>query len=84
MARQLIELLGIDWKLEEWHDTFQEKAAELLKAKQAGDSIERAAPPKSTNVIELVEALQASVERARGPKAGGKGGGHQCPLWLAS
>ncbi|MEU9955156.1 hypothetical protein [Streptomyces sp. NPDC050982] len=65
MARQLIDSLSIEWKPEEWHDTFQEKVAQLLKAKRDGDAIEKAeAPPKSTNVVDLVEALQASVDRA--------------------
>lgn len=70
MAGQLIDTLSIDWTPEEWHDTFQEKVAQLLKAKQAGEPVEKAAPPpKSTNVIDLMEALQASVDRARSPKA---------------
>ncbi|WP_432173123.1 Ku protein [Streptomyces sp. Tue6028] len=73
MARQLIDTLSIDWKPDQWHDTFQEKVAQLLKAKQAGDSVEKAKPPpKSTNVVDLMEALQASVDRARSPKAQGK------------
>ncbi|MFG3310275.1 Ku protein [Streptomyces wuyuanensis] len=70
MARQLIDTLSMDWKPEEWHDTFQEKVAALLKAKQEGQEVEKSAPPpKSTNVVDLMEALQASVEHARSPKA---------------
>ncbi|MET8450910.1 Ku protein [Streptomyces sp. NPDC005209] len=70
MAGQLIDTLSIDWAPEERHDTFQEKVAQLLKAKQAGEPVEKAAPPpKSTNVVDLMEALQASVDRARSPKA---------------
>lgn len=70
MARQLIDTLSMDWKPEEWHDTFQEKVAALLKAKQEGQEVEKSAPPpKSTNVVDLMEALQASVEHARSPMA---------------
>ncbi|WP_432075413.1 Ku protein [Streptomyces wuyuanensis] len=70
MARQLIDTLSMNWKPEDWHDTFQEKVAALLKAKQEGREVEKTSPPpKSTNVVDLMEALQASVEHARSPKA---------------
>ncbi|MFF8846409.1 Ku protein [Streptomyces sp. NPDC015127] len=74
MAEQLIEALSMDWDPADFHDTYQEKVAALIKAKQAGESVEKAQePPKSTNVVDLMDALRASVERARGPKdTGGK------------
>ncbi|MFP1625302.1 Ku protein [Streptomyces sp. 5K101] len=74
MAEQLIEALSTDWDPAAFHDTYQEKVAALIKAKQAGESVEKAQPPaKATNVVDLMDALRASVERARGPKrAGGK------------
>lgn len=66
----------MEWKPEEFHDTFREKVAALIKAKRAGESVEKAEPAaESTNVIDLAEALRASVERAAaaGAGAGGKG-----------
>ncbi|MCB5164992.1 Ku protein [Streptomyces bambusae] len=70
MAEQLITALGIDWDPEAFHDTYREKVTALVKAKQAGETVEKAElPAEATNVIDLTEALRASIEGARG---GGK------------
>ncbi|MGR4877880.1 hypothetical protein ACIPUC_00275 [Streptomyces sp. LARHCF249] len=69
MAEQLISALAMDWDPETFHDTFQEKVAGLIEAKKAGESVEKAEPPaKATGAVDLMEALRASVERARSPK----------------
>ncbi|MFB7468217.1 Ku protein [Streptomyces sp. NPDC056224] len=44
MAEQLIDAPTIRWDPEEFHDTFQEKVAALVEAKQAGETVEKAAP----------------------------------------
>ncbi|MBT1184998.1 Ku protein [Streptomyces sp. CJ_13] len=74
MAEQLIEALTMKWDPEQFHDTFQEKGAAMIEAKQAGETVEKAeAPAEPTGVVDLMEALRASVERAGSPKAtGGK------------
>ncbi|MFD5148297.1 Ku protein [Streptomyces sp. NPDC058401] len=75
MAEQLVEALSMEWKPEDFHDTFREKVAALIKAKRAGESVEKAEPAaESTNVVDLAEALRASVERAAGAGAGGRRG----------
>lgn len=75
MAEQLIDALAMDWEPEEFHDTYRDKVADLIKAKKAGETVEKAEPAaEATNVIDLTEALRASVERARG-KDTGKGRG---------
>ncbi|MFF1412989.1 Ku protein [Streptomyces sp. NPDC058289] len=69
MAEQLVEALSMEWKPEEFHDTFREKVATLIKAKRAGESVEKAEPAaESTNVVDLAEVLRASVERAGGSR----------------
>lgn len=69
MAEQLIEALSMTWDPERFHDTFQEKVAALIKAKKTGESIEKAEPAaRATGAVDLMEALRASVERARSPK----------------
>ncbi|WP_037649226.1 Ku protein [Streptomyces flavidovirens] len=74
MAEQLIETLGMEWKPEEFHDTFQEQVTKLIEAKRTGESVEKAEPPaEATNVVDLMEALRASVDRAKSPKSRGKG-----------
>ncbi|MFE9468837.1 Ku protein [Streptomyces virginiae] len=74
MAEQLIGAMSMTWDPEEFHDTFQEKVAALIEAKKAGETVEKAEPPaEPTGVVDLMEALRASVERAGSPKAtGGK------------
>lgn len=74
MADQLIETLAIDWDPEEYQDTFRDKVAALIEAKQAGETVEKAEPAaEATNVVDLTEALRASVDKARGTK-GRRGG----------
>ncbi|MDX3093515.1 Ku protein [Streptomyces sp. ME01-24h] len=70
-AVQLVDALSIDWDPHEYHDTYQEKVRELVEAKRSGAVVEKGeAPPSSTNVIDLMAALQASVDRARTAKGG--------------
>ncbi|MGW7342731.1 non-homologous end joining protein Ku [Streptomyces sp. NPDC054854] len=74
MAEQLIVAMSMDWDPGEFHDTFQEKVAALIEAKKTGETLEKAEPAANpTGVVDLMEALRASVERAGSPKtAGGK------------
>ncbi|WP_369780644.1 Ku protein [Streptomyces sp. R33] len=69
MAEQLIEALSMQWDPAAFRDTFQEKVAALIDAKTSGESVAKAEPPaKATGAVDLMEALRASVERARSPK----------------
>ncbi|TXS58008.1 Ku protein [Streptomyces sp. sk2.1] len=69
MAHQLIDALSADWDPEDFHDTFREKVEALIETKAAGEAVEKAEPAvQPTGVVDLLEALRASVERARGPK----------------
>ncbi|MFD7094087.1 non-homologous end joining protein Ku [Streptomyces xanthophaeus] len=72
MAEQLIGAMSMTWDPEEFHDTFQEKVAALIEAKKAGETVEKAEPAaQPTGVVDLMEALRASLERAGSPKAAG-------------
>lgn len=73
-AVQLVDALSIDWDPHSYHDTYQEKVRELVEAKRSGAVVEKGeAPPSSTNVIDLMEALQASVDRAKSAKSDAAG-----------
>ncbi|MCM2578603.1 non-homologous end joining protein Ku [Streptomyces meridianus] len=73
-AVQLIEALSMDWDPEEFHDTYRDRVMELVEAKRTGETFEKGEPPpRSTNVIDLMDALQASVDQAKGSR-GAKGG----------
>ncbi|WP_329501516.1 Ku protein [Kitasatospora herbaricolor] len=66
MAEQLVDMLAVDWKPEDYRDTFEEKVHELIAAKQAGQEV--AAPeaaPAPSNVLDLMDILGRSLESAK-------------------
>ena len=78
LATQIIEGLASEWDPRRYHDTYTEQMQELIEAKAKGKEVtlEPEAEPPS-NVIDLMEALKASVEehRSRGrAKPTGKSG----------
>ncbi|MFG2794843.1 Ku protein [Streptomyces sp. NPDC048419] len=81
-AQELVEALTIDWNPEDYQDTFEERVKELVDAKRRGeDVVSESGPPDATNVLDLMSALEKSVEGARSrksssrPRQGGKQGG---------
>ncbi|MFC1415716.1 non-homologous end joining protein Ku [Streptacidiphilus cavernicola] len=64
-ARQLIEALSTEWDPDQYRNTFEDRVHELIDAKRAGQEVVSAeAAPEATNVIDLIEALRASLDRA--------------------
>ncbi|HEY7874126.1 MAG TPA: Ku protein [Actinomycetota bacterium] len=70
MARQLIQQLATDWTPEEFRDEYREKLEELVAKKVEGEEITLAVEPaeEPTKVVDLMEALKASVEQAKKTK----------------
>ena len=65
MARQLIEALATEFDPSKYHDTFREELLSLIQAKAEGQEI--VAEPEveePTKVVDLMAALEASLERA--------------------
>ncbi|WBO68574.1 Ku protein [Streptomyces camelliae] len=74
-AEQLIDALSMEWDPEDFHDIYHEKVQDLVEAKKKGESVEKAEQPaEATNVIDLMDALRASVDRAKSKKAARPGG----------
>ncbi|MEV5010087.1 Ku protein [Streptomyces sp. NPDC055692] len=71
MALQLVGTLSAAWDPARYHDTYQEKVRELLKAKVEGQEIATAEePPEATNVVDLMMVLEESLQAAgRGGQA---------------
>jgi DNA end-binding protein Ku len=70
-ARQLIEAMSAEWSPLDYHDTYQEKVAELVEAKRTGATVEKSAPPpESTDVVNLEDAVRASLEDSGRHKRG--------------
>ncbi|WP_399123328.1 Ku protein [Streptomyces sp. N2A] len=66
-ALQLIEALATPWNPEDYRDTYQERVRRLVAAKSKGETVEKEAEaPESTNVIDLMDVLNASLNTAQG------------------
>jgi DNA end-binding protein Ku len=65
MARQLIESLAGAWEPEQFSDEYREGLLEIVEAKLRGQEIEVVAPEPTAKVVDLMEALKASVAAAK-------------------
>jgi DNA end-binding protein Ku len=67
MARQLVQQLSDDFRPEEFQDEYRKALEELVEKKVAGQEITVAETPEEepTKVVDLMEALKASVEQAK-------------------
>ena len=67
MAQALIESLTGDWNPEEFTDEYREALLDIVEKKAAGEEIVVAEPAEEAKVVDLMEALKASVEAAKKP-----------------
>jgi DNA end-binding protein Ku len=65
MARQLIESLTSDWSPEEYSDEYRDQLQKIVEAKVSGEEIEVVEPEPTAKVVDLMEALKASVAAAK-------------------
>jgi DNA end-binding protein Ku len=65
MARQLIESLAGEWTPEQFSDEYREGLLQIVEAKLHGQEIEVVAPEPTAKVVDLMEALKASVAAAK-------------------
>jgi DNA end-binding protein Ku len=73
MAETLIDSLAEKWDPAEHHDTYREHVQTMVEEKAAGNETVAHAPPEQEGkVIDLLEALQASVKRKGGAKTSAK------------
>ena len=69
MARQLIENLTGEWNPQEFTDAYRDALLRIVEAKINGEEIEVVAAEPTAKVVDLMEALKASVAAAK-KKAG--------------
>jgi DNA end-binding protein Ku len=68
VAEQLIASMTVAWKPERYEDTYRARVLDLIRRKNRGQEIDvETERPQSAEVVDLVEALQRSLE-ARKPK----------------
>jgi DNA end-binding protein Ku len=67
MATGLIESMSAPWKPERYRDSYQERVRKLVEDKRKGrEVVTESEPAEPTGMSDLLEALQRSVEAARG------------------
>ena len=82
MAKQLIENLAEQFDPSKYHDEYEDKLHEIIKAKAKGKKLDVASArePEQTQVVDLVTRLQESLaasaggKRPRGASKAGEGG----------
>jgi DNA end-binding protein Ku len=66
MATMLVDSLSGDWDPDEFQDDYAEAVQEMVETKLSGGEVKHAPEPKDTGeVVDLLEALQRSVDRAK-------------------
>jgi len=70
MASSLIDMMTQDFQPNDYEDHYREALQALIKAKIDGDeTIEQPEETKPTRVVDLMEALRASVENAKSSRS---------------
>jgi DNA end-binding protein Ku len=69
MAKQLIDSLATDFDADKYHDEYRKRVQDLIKKKAKGQTVTIHEKVKETpKVVDLIEALKASVEKSGGSK----------------
>ena len=66
MAKSLIDNLTEAWNPDAYHDEYREALLEVVEKKAAGEEIETVPEAAPARVVDLMEALKASVEAVKG------------------
>jgi DNA end-binding protein Ku len=76
MARMLVDTLAGDYDPDEFEDDYASAVEALVQAKLEGGEVKHAAPeePKTGEVVDLLAALQRSVDAAKSSRGEGTGG----------
>jgi DNA end-binding protein Ku len=69
MALQIVDSMAREWDPKRYHDDYEEQLRSVIKAKAKGKTIAAPEPEESAEVLDLMEALRASIEgKSRGKK----------------
>jgi DNA end-binding protein Ku len=74
MAKSLIQNLTEPWKPEAYKDEYREALMDIVERKAAGQPIEAPAAAAPARVVDLMDALKASVEAAKKKTPSSSGG----------
>jgi DNA end-binding protein Ku len=77
MAAQILDSLANDWDPKRYHDDYEEQLRAIIRAKAKGKTVEAAEPEEPAKVLDLVEALRASLERGGRKNSGARKAQHR-------
>lgn len=78
MAAQLVQGLSEKWNPAKFEDVYRDQVQDLIDRKASGQEIVfEAAPESSEKVVDLMAALEASIEAAKSKRGGSEGEGRQ-------
>lgn len=69
LARQIVDSLTSDWDPARYHDDYTEQMRELIRRKAKGEEIVAEPAEKTAKVLDLMAALEASVQERRSGRA---------------
>ncbi len=75
MARSLIDSLTDDFEPKDFHDEYRAALEDLISKKVQGEEITYAEPEEPSKVVDLMDALRASVEAAQASRPTARSGG---------
>jgi DNA end-binding protein Ku len=73
VAKRLVESLTVPWEPADYQNTYRARVEELIEHKREGQSVVFEEERPKSNVIDLMAALEASVEKMGPGAAGGTG-----------
>ena len=66
MAKQLVEQFSGSFEPEKFRDTYRDTLCEIIRAKQRGETVAAAEKPEVEEPVDLMAALRASIDAAKG------------------
>jgi DNA end-binding protein Ku len=75
MAVQLVERFEGAFKPEKYEDTYRDALCDIIRAKQRGETVQAAPEPEREQPTDLMAALRASIQQAKGGRGRRDGDG---------
>ena len=66
MAKQLVEQFSGSFEPEKFRDTYRDTLCEIIRAKQRGETVAAPEEPEAEEPVDLMAALRASIDAAKG------------------
>jgi DNA end-binding protein Ku len=79
MASQLIDRFSGKFDPEQYEDTYRQRLLDVVEAKRKGKDVHAEAVPEPEEPADLLDALRASLEEAKGRRAGKPRGERRAP-----